>query len=152
MDSELGCIWSSLVVGCHPCLEFPQKTSKSISTLEASTQTLPLLPLDNNDPISSETKVKSVDLPTDPRVLKRMLEDIIIVADASAHAYGKHEGPDITDLIDFSQVIEPTSHVDSQYGYRSFASTNEAETPALCCVEDISVSNISKPEVELPQH
>jgi len=115
IDSELGCIWSSFVVGCHPRLESSQKTSKSISTLEASTQTLPLLPFDNSDPISSESEVKTVDLPTDPQVLKRMIEDLIIVADASAHAYGEHEGPDITDLIDFSQDIEPTGHVDSQY-------------------------------------
>ena len=42
--------------------------------------------------------------------------------------------------------------VDSQYGYCSFASTNEAETPALCCIEDISLSDTSTPEVELPQH
>jgi len=131
IDCELGCIWSSSVVGCHPCLDFPQKTSKSTSTLEASTQTLPLLPFDDSSPISLETDVKTVDLPTDPQILKRMVEDIIIVADASAHAYGEHEGPDITDLIDFSQDIEPTGHVDSQYGYCSFASTNEAETPAL---------------------
>jgi len=152
IDCELGCIWSSSVVSCHPYLESSQKTSKSISTSEVSTQTLPFLPFDNSDSISSDTEVKTVDLSTDPQTLKRMIEDLVIVADASAHAYGKHEGPDITDLIDFSQDIEPTGHVDSQYGYCSFDSSNVAETPALCCVEDIFISDTSKPEVELPQH
>jgi len=99
IDSELGCIWSSLVVGCHPRLESSQKTSKSDSTLEASTQTLPLLSPDNSDPIPLETEVKTVDLPTDPQILKRMIEDIVIVADASAHAYGKHEGPVLRDCV-----------------------------------------------------
>jgi len=114
IDCELGCIWSSSVVGCHPYLDLSPEASRSASTSEASTQTLPLLLFDNSDPISLETKVKAVDLPTDPQTLKKMIEDIVIVADASAHAYGKHEGPDITDLIDFSQDIESTGPVNSQ--------------------------------------
>jgi len=151
IDCELGCIWSSSVVGCHPCLGSSKRTSKPISTVEASTQTPPLLSFDDSNSVSSETDVKIIDLPTDPQILKRMVEDIVIVADASAHAYGEHEGPDVTD-IDFSQDLEPAGHVDSQHAYCSLTFSKEAETLALCCVENISVPDTSKPEVELPQH
>jgi len=110
IDCELGCIWSSSVVGCHPYLNSIQTTSKSVQISEASTQTLRLLLFGGEDNFSSETTVKTVDLPTDPKERKRMIEDLVIVADASAHAYGKHEGPDITDLIDFSLDVIPIDH------------------------------------------
>jgi len=81
-----------------------------------------------------------------------MIESIAIVGDASAHAYGKHDGTDITELIDFSSDIVPDNKSDSQYGYCSFDSSNESNLPALCCVEEAQETASSIPEVKLPEH
>jgi len=113
IDCELGCVWSSSVVNYKPHLEIFQKIFESVSTSEASTQTLPLLPSDSNE-TSNRPLVTSVpwdsnavDLPTDPEELRKMIDSVAIVADASTYAYGKHDGTDITERIDFSSDIVP---------------------------------------------
>jgi len=71
------------------------------------------------------TDTNAVDLPTDPEELRKMVESIAIVAYASAHAYGKHDGPDITELIDLSSDIPPDVQSDSLSGYCSFDTSND---------------------------
>jgi len=119
---------------------------------------MPLLPSDNNEsvdkplikPISWDKY--AVDLPADPEEIKKMIESIAIVADASAHAYGKCEGPDITELIDFSSDAMPDTKSDNLSDYCSFHTSNDLGSPALNCVEGVDKPTSSILEVELPEH
>jgi len=119
---------------------------------------MPLLPVDNSEPVDqSLAKFIShdehiVDLPTDPEEIRRLVESIAIVADASAHAYGKREGPDITELIDFSSDVTPDIQSDNPSGYCIFTGSHTSNSPALYCVEDASQPSSTIPEVELPEH
>jgi len=156
INCELGCVWSSSIVKHGPHLEAFSKSLIDVSTSEASTQTIPLLPSDNNGSVDQPLAERvpwdthAVDLPTDPKEIKRMMESIAIVADASAHAYGKHEGPDISEIIDFSDDVMPDIKSDKLSGYCSFESSNDKNPPTLHCVE--SVDTLTIPEVELPEH
>jgi len=158
IDCELGCVWSSSVVKYGPHLETLPKFFADVTTSEASIQTMPLLPADNNEsvdqtlikPISSDKH--AADLPADPEEIKKMIESIAIVADASAHAYGKREGPDIAELIDFSSDVIPDTQSDKLTGYCPFIDSDNSASSALYCVEDANQSSSSIPEVELPEH
>jgi len=158
IDCELGCVWSSSVVKNGSHLETLPKFLASVSTSEASTQTMPLLPSDDNElvdqPLAEHVPwdTHAADLPTDPEEIKRMIESIAIVADASAHAYGKHEGPDISEFIDFSSDVMPDTKSDNLSGYRSFDSSNGNDFPTLHCVESADAPTSSIPKVELPEH
>jgi len=94
----------------------------------------------------------AVDLPNNPEEIKRMMESIAIVADASAHAYGKHEGPDITEIIDFSDDVLPDIQSDKLSGYCPFDSSNAENLPTLHCVESVDTLSSNISEVELPEH
>jgi len=134
IDCELGCVWSSSIVKNGPHLEKIPKYFMDVTTSEASTQTISL-PSDE-DKSMDHTLIKcvpwnehAVELPTDPQEIKRMMESIAIVADASAHAYGKHEGPDITEIIDFSDDVMPDIQSDNLSGYCSFDTTSGENLP-----------------------
>jgi len=143
IDCELGCVWSSSVVKYKPHLEKFPKSFTDVVTSEASTQTMPLLSSDNSESVDQPLikpiswNEHAVDPPTDPEEIKRMIESTGIVADASAHAYGKHEGPDTTELIDFSSDVVPDTKSDNLSGYCSFDTSNESDSPALYCIEGL---------------
>jgi len=126
---------------------------------------MPLLPSDNNELVNQPLittvpwDTDAVDLPTDPDELQNTIESIAIVADASAHAYGKHDGTDIAALLS----LEPQTKSDSlsQESIPKVATTlqtldcsSEALLPAFCCVENLgensSPSTLS--DTELPEH
>jgi len=157
IDCELGCVWSSSVVKNGPHLETLPKSLANATTSEAFTQTVPLSSDDHES--MDQTLIKcipwdehAVDLPTDPDEIKRMMESIAIVADASAHAYGKHEGPDISEIIDFSDDVVPDIKSDNLSGYCSFDTSNGDNPPTLHCVESVDTLTSDIPEVELPEH
>jgi len=114
-QSLLGYVWSNLVIRykAHPFF-FDQPLQLKSETADVLTQTEPLLPTDNNElmerPLITTVPWDSnaVPLPTDPNELWKMIESIAIVADASAHAYGKHDGTDIAALLN----IDPQNHCD----------------------------------------
>ena len=81
-----------------------------------------------------------------------MIESIAIVADASAHAYGTHEGPDISEIIDFGDDISPDISSDSLPAYYPFDTSNVDSPPILHCVESVDTLTSTIPEVELPEH
>jgi len=93
IDCELGCVWSSSIVKNGPHLEMFPKSFMDVVTVEASTQTMSL-PSDEDESMDQPLAERvpwdthAVDLPTDPKEIKRMTESIAIIADASAHAYG----------------------------------------------------------------
>jgi len=158
--------WSNLVVRykAHPFF-FDQPFRLKPETLDVSTQTMPLLPSDNDELANRQLittvpwDTNAVDLPTDPDKLRNMIESIAIVDDASAHAYGKHDGTDISALLNLEPQIE--SECLSQESIPKVATTlqtldcsSEALLPAVCCVENLgensSPSTLS--ETELPEH
>ena len=157
IDCELGCVWSSLVVKTGPHLTKIPKYLMDTATSEVSTQTLSS-PSDEDESMD-QTLIKcvpwnehAVELPTDPEEIKRMLESIAIVADASAHAYGKHGGPDITEIIDFSNDVMPDIQSDNLSGYCPFDTSNGENLPTLHCIESVDTLPSNIPEVELPEH
>jgi len=138
-------------------LETFPKSLVDVTTSEASTQTVSFS--SDHDESLDQTLIKcipwdehAVDLPTDPDDIKRMMESIAIVADASAHAYGKHEGPDISEIIDFSDDVMPDTKPDNLTGYCSFDTSNGNNLPTLHCVESVDTLTSTIPEVELPEH
>jgi len=140
IDCELGCVWSSSIFKNGPHLETFPKSFTDVITSEVSTQTMPLSFEDNES--MDQTLIQcipwddhAVDLPTNPDEIKRMMESIAIVADASAHAYGKHEGPDISEIVDFSDDVVPDTKSDKLSGYCSFDTSNGDNASTLYCVK-----------------
>jgi len=157
IDCELGCVWSSSVVKNGPHLTKIPKYLADVTTSEASTQTS-FSPSDEDESMD-QTLIKrvpwsehAVELPTDPEKIKRMIESIAIVADASAHAYGTHEGPDISEVIDFNDDVLPDIPSDGLLAYCSFETSNGDDISTLHCVESVDTLPSSIPEVELPEH